>query len=73
MKVWELIDLLRRCDPDLDVRIAWKEDRRPLQRDLPAQLDEVASVGTDNAPPRPAVLLSNWATPSLVLPHPTAR
>ena len=62
MNVRELIERLQRCDPDLPVRIAYREPntRTPFVCD-------VVSVGTDNAP-RAEVLISNRDLP-LILPR----
>ena len=64
MNVRELIERLQRCDPDLPVRIAYKEPGLPNAGTV---LDAIVSVGTDNAP-RAEVLISNRDIP-LILPR----
>ena len=64
MNVRELIERLQRCDPDLPVRIAYREPntRTPFVCD-------VVSVGADNAAKGARVLVANVDMPSLVLPR----
>ena len=66
MNVRELIERLQRCDPDLPVRIAYREPNTRWAWS-PASLCDVVSVGTDNAP-RAEVLISNRDLP-LILPR----
>lgn len=66
MNVRELIERLQRCDPDLPVRIAYREPGRPSAGTF---LDAIVSVGTDNAAKGTRVLVANVDMPSLVLPR----
>lgn len=68
MNVRELIERLQRCDPDLPVRIAYREPNTRWAWS-PASLCDVVSVGTDNAAKGTRVLVANVDMPSLVLPR----